>query len=446
MSKQSTKKRKAEEPVVPAGSAAVLRFQSSTGETLQQPVEVPLDVTTQQLHTLLNKLLSNDEPMTFSFFIDGEQIAADLVQHLSEFKVSVESTITVVYQPQAVFHVRPVTRCTASMPGHTENVLSVAFSPDGKELCTGSGDTTVRFWDLNTQLPKETAKGHTNWVMCIAFSPDGRYVASGGMEGAVCVWDPETAALRGKCLGHKKSVMGIAWEPAHLAWPSRRFASGGHDGSVRVWDADTRRAVMTLSGHTKPVSSVKWGGEGLIFSGGRDGAIRVWDAQDGKCVRTLQGHGHWVNTLALSSDYVLRTGPFDHRGERPEGDEEAKAAAKKRYQEATGGQPERLVSGSDDFTLFLWEPFKSTKPVTRMTGHQQLVNQVAFSPNGMWIASASFDKSVKLWNGMTGKFVTSLRGHVGPVYQVAWSADSRQLVSGSKDSTLKVGEMRAARS
>lgn len=290
-----------------------------------------------------------------------------------------ESTITVVYQPQAVFHVRPVTRCTASMPGHTENVLSVAFSPDGKELCTGaargildaawivsralygasvapassagSGDTTVRFWDLNTQLPKETAKGHTNWVMCIAFSPDGRYVArcvsvspwlawgtqvpslpptvastacSGGMEGAVCVWDPETAALRGKCLGHKKSVMGIAWEPAHLAWPSRRFASGGHDGSVRVWDADTRRAVMTLSGHTKPVSSVKWGGEGLIFSGGRDGAIRVWDAQDGKCVRTLQGHGHWVNTLALSSDYVLRTGPFDHRGERPEGDEEAK--------------------------------------------------------------------------------------------------------------------------
>lgn len=87
-----------------------------------------------------------------------------------------ESTITVVYQPQALFHVRPVTRCSSSMPGHSDNVLSVAFSPDGKELCTGSGDTTVRFWDLNTQLPKKTAKGHSSWVMCIAFSPDGRYV------------------------------------------------------------------------------------------------------------------------------------------------------------------------------------------------------------------------------------------------------------------------------
>lgn len=85
-----------------------------------------------------------------------------------------------------------------------------------------------------------------------------------------------------------------------------------------------------------------------------------------------------------------------------------------------------------------------------MTGHQQLVNQVVFSPDTRYIASASFDKSVKLWCGRTGKYLTSLRfvktdilivlfrGHVNAVYQVAWSADSRLLVSGSADSTLKV--------
>lgn len=61
-----------------------------------------------------------------------------------------------------------------------------------------------------------------------------------------------------------------------------------------------------------------------------------------------------------------------------------------------------------------------------------------FSPDGKWIASASFDRSVRLWNGVTGQFVTAFRGHVGPVYQVSWSADSRLLLSGSKDSTLKV--------
>jgi len=72
-----------------------------------------------------------------------------------------------------------------------------------------------------------------------------------------------------------------------------------------------------------------------------------------------------------------------------------------------------------------------------MTGHQQLINDVKFSPDGRIIASASFDKSVKLWNSNNGTYIASLRGHVQAVYSVAWSADSRLLVSGSADSTLK---------
>lgn len=104
---------------------------------------------------------------------------------------------------------------------------------------------------------------------------------------------------------------------------------------------------------------------------------------------------------------------------------------------------ELLVSGSDDFTLMLWDPSSGKKPITRMTGHQQPINYVIFSPDGRFIASASFDKSVKLWNGLTGKFITSFRGHVQAVYQVCWSADSRLLVSSSKDSTMKVWDIAA---
>lgn len=70
-----------------------------------------------------------------------------------------------------------------------------------------------------------------------------------------------------------------------------------------------------------------------------------------------------------------------------------------------GEASERLVSGSDDFTLFLWNPAEEKKPVARMTGHQALVNEVLFSPDTRLLASASFDKSIKIWDGRTGKYV-----------------------------------------
>ncbi|XP_053851244.1 notchless protein homolog 1 isoform X3 [Vidua macroura] len=204
------------------------------------------------------------------------------------------------------------------------------------------------------------------------------------------------------------------------------------------------RCDKILTSHTQSVTCVKWGGDGLIYSSSQDRTIKVWRSQDGVLCRTLQGHAHWVNTMALSTDYVLHTGAFepaeatinpqDVRGSLSE----LKDRALQRYNQVRGQEPERLVSGSDDFTLFLWRPAEDKKPLERMTGHQALINQVLFSPDTRIIASASFDKSIKLWDGRTGKYLTSLRGHVSAVYQIAWSADSRLLVSGSSDSTLKV--------
>jgi len=227
-----------------------------------------------------------------------------------------------------------------------------------------------------------------------------------------------------------------------LQAPCRRFVSASKDGDARIWDITTRKCVISLTGHTNSVTCVKWGGDGLIYTGSEDCLIKVWETSQGKLVKTLQGHGHWVNSLALSTEYVLRTGPYDHTGKTYSTAEEMKEAALARYKKMRGNAPERLVSGSDDFTMFLWEPAISKQPKARMTGHQKLVNHVYFSPDGQWLASASFDKSVKLWNGITGKFVAAFRGHVADVYQISWSADSRLLLSGSKDSTLKVWDIR----
>ncbi|PKI62946.1 notchless protein homolog [Punica granatum] len=413
------------------------------GTPLGPPLYLPQNAGPQQLQLIVNKLLNNEEKLPYAFYISDQELFVPLETYLQKNKVSVEKVLSIVYQPQAVFRIRPVSRCSATITGHAEPVLSVSFSPDGKQLASGSGDTTVRLWDLNTQTPMFTCTGHKNWVLCIAWSPDGKHLVSGSKAGELKIWDPLSGKPSGNPLvGHRKWITGISWEPVHLNSPCRRFVSSSKDGDARIWDVSLRRCVIVLSGHTLAVTCVKWGGDGVIYTGSQDCTIKVWETSQGKLIRELKGHGHWVNSLALSTEYVLRTGAYDHTGKEFSSPEKMKQVALERYKKMKGNAPERLVSGSDDFTMFLWEPSMSKHPKTRMTGHQQLVNHVYFSPDGQWIASASFDKSVKLWNGITGKFVTAFRGHVGPVYQISWSADSRLLLSGSKDSTLKVWDIR----
>ncbi|XP_076397285.1 notchless protein homolog 1 [Megachile rotundata] len=412
------------------------RFKSDQGEVLSGGLlDLPTNITVDKLQAICNALLQHEEPIPFTFYINDIEIVDSLENNINEnFSIS-EDVVEIIYQPQAIFKVRAVTRCSGSLEGHKEAVISVAFSPDGTGLASGSGDTTVRFWDIYTQTPYYTCEGHKHWVLCISWSPCGTKLASACKNGTILLWDPKTGKQIGKAmLGHKMWVTSLSWEPFHRNPKCQYLVSASKDGDLRIWDTIRAQTVRSLSGHTKSVTCVKWGGNGLIYSASQDRTIKIWRAEDGILCRTLQGHAHWVNTLALNVDYVLRTGPF-HLGKSQDQNEDVIEYAKKQYQSI--GE-EILVSGSDDFTLFLWKPEKEKKPIARMTGHQQLINDVKFSPNGRIIASASFDKSIKLWEANTGKYITSLRGHVQAVYSVAWSADSRLLVSGSADSTLKV--------
>ncbi|XP_027203304.1 notchless protein homolog 1 [Dermatophagoides pteronyssinus] len=423
----------------------LVQFKTDDDKTIGSPFDVPIDISADKLQLICDTFQQTEEiRQPYLFFIQDTEIKttlSDCIDQLDDNQIQLEKCVEIVCAAQALFHVESVTRCSSSLSGHSDAIVSVAFSPDGSSLATGSGDTTVRFWDVTTETPFRQCQSHKHWVLAISWSPDSVRLASADKNGLIYIWNAKTGEQMGGCLrGHKQWINGLAWEPYHLNVECRRLASASKDTSIRIWDVILGQCIHTLSGHTQSVSSIKWGGTGLIYTGSHDRMIKVWKADNGILCRTLSGHGHWVNTLTLSTEYILRIGLYDPQNQQKlngSSSEEIREKVQKRYEQIRL-QNERLVSGSDDFTLFLWNPETGKKPICRMTGHQQLINDVKFSPDGRLIASASFDKSIKLWNGYTGKFLTSLRGHVQAVYQIAWSADNRLLVSGSSDSTLKV--------
>jgi ribosome assembly protein 4 len=152
------------------------------------------------------------------------------------------------------------------------------------------------------------------------------------MDTEIRLWDAVTGKAKGKPLkGHKKWITGLAWEPMNTNYGCTRLASSSKDNTIRIWDTLKGQCLFTLSGHTNAVKAIKWGGAGMLYSASQDRTVKVWDPATGKLIRTLEGHGHWVNTLALNTDYALRIGPYDHKGQMPEKEEEAKAKCKESY-------------------------------------------------------------------------------------------------------------------
>src|SRR5262249_1334332 len=186
-----------------------------------------------------------------------------------------------------------------TLTGHTDGVRSVAWSPDGAQIASGSSDRTIKIWDVETgDLVKNVTTQHLGWVSSIAWSPEGARIAStGGIRGCprtctydrnIKIWAAATGTLMRTLTGHTSLVNSTSWSP-----DGAQIASGANDRTVRVWQVDTGELLRTLTGHTSDVTSVAWSPDGgQLASGGNygDAKIKIWQADNGELLRTLTGH------------------------------------------------------------------------------------------------------------------------------------------------------------
>ena len=187
--------------------------------------------------------------------------------------------------------------------GHTSRVISIACSPNGLHIISGSTDTTIRLWDAETRYAvagKPFGEGNYQ-IFSVAYSPNGHYIITGSSDGHIRIWDAGPVPSVSMLLeGHTGGVMSIAYSP-----DGRYIISGSRDKTIRMWDGETGSVVgMPLEGHTGTVCSVACSPDRRhVVSGSSDGTIRIWNV--GICApsaasRSLEGHTHQVRSVPHS--------------------------------------------------------------------------------------------------------------------------------------------------
>jgi WD40 repeat protein len=316
-------------------------------------------------------------------------------------------------------------------------VYTAAFSPDGTRIMSG-WDNTLRLWDAISGIHLNTLHGHSELVQSVAFSPDGTRVVSGSWDNTLRLWDAVSGAHLNTIEGHSSSVTSVAFSP-----DGTHVVSGSWDRTLRLWDVSGAH-LSTLEGHSSKVSAVAFSPDGArVVSGSWDSTLRLWDAVSGAHVHTLEGHSNAVSSVAFSPDSTrILSGSWDHTlrlWDAVNGAHLNTLTGHFDWVNSVAFSPDSMcvLSASNDNTLRLWEAVSSAHHNT-FERHSDQINSVSFSPDGTYVVSGSSDHTLRLWDAGSGVHIRSFEGHSDLIHSVAFSPDGTLVVSGSRDHTLRL--------
>jgi len=277
------------------------------------------------------------------------------------------------------------------LQGHSNSVLNVRYSPDGKFIATASADRTVKLWQPDGSFVS-ILSGHQGGVTRVAFSPGGQLIATASADNTVKLWQPDGTLIR-SFMGHEDTVTSLSFSR-----DGQFLATASADKTIKLWQLNGR-LIGTLKGHEDWVMGIAFSPDGqTIASVSRDRSLRLWNTQ-GKLLKTLRGHADGLTAIAWSPD------------------------------------GETLVTTSADRTVKLWS---ATGQLLRtLGGHRDWVLAVNFSRDGEVFATASADRTVRLWR-KDGTLIRILEGHADRVWSVSFSPDGQTIATASADNTVKL--------